>query len=158
VSGQDGAVLVGFNEGTADLRLVTVDLTDTRNPKVVGSLPLASNQVDVRSRLLVRDDVVFVGGPNGTLLINIADALHPRVMGEADTVAGNLALANDMFLFGVGTPLTPSQTEGVHVAVVNPGAFVPPISPTVTRELPETNPLMGATVRDFTLYPRMFPP
>jgi hypothetical protein len=132
---RDIAVIVG--EQGSKYWLVTVDITDTQNPVVLGQHPIFERPIDV----VIKEDLALVGGENYLSIFNLGDLTLPLPAGDIPYIGGRLDAADSGLVlstmpstFGGDVPLGGVQvaTLGLTVVVKPPEGPQPTLKPSVT--------------------------
>ncbi|WP_291983732.1 Ig-like domain-containing protein [Luteitalea sp.] len=143
LGGRPVAIVAGLSP-TGGRRLVLVDVATPTTPVHLATMDLPTGALDTRSRLTLRDGLLYVGGSAGTTIVNVANPLTPvlvgRVAGTGDytvvTDTGFLLSASDAF---AQTPRALQTTAlGATAVVARPRT-------TFMREVPATPPTAPAT-------------
>jgi hypothetical protein len=93
--------------------LAVIDLTDVRNPRPIGFMPLPGTATDV----VLNGSSALVGSGNLSFLVNLNDPAQPVMAGVFSGISGRLA-TNDLGLM-FSTGLTSNQ-GGVHIGKIKP--------------------------------------
>jgi hypothetical protein len=131
--------------GSTEHVLAIIDLSNPTAPRAIGKLTLPGTAYNSQD-IVVRDTTVFIGTATGTLMVNIADPMHPNLVGTIPSVSGRLAFSENGLLYGTyrGLAQITNPEGGVRTAALGgPLLLIPRVPPQLTREVATTPGLGG---------------
>lgn len=134
INGQAYAVVAGVSPSGQN-RVATVSLADPRVPQVVGWLNMPAGVMDaMRTRLLLRDGMAYLGGSAGTTVLNLQNPAQPTLAGVVAGLGGLIAVTDSNVLVSAADLYQSAQ--GLRTAALGKILIVPQPRPQLTRRVP----------------------